>query len=404
VCLWIYGFKPVVLPTLQFTLYLPPKIQDPMMSTWSYIIWNGSPEIFSIGPITLRWYGLLFALGFLISQQILYYMFRKEGKPERDVETLTIYMLVATIVGARLGHIFFYEPEIIWTDPLSIFMPFQFTPEFKFTGLMGLASHGAAVGILFGLWLYSRKKKPGQNYLQTLDRIVILVTITGALIRFGNYFNSEILGKPTDAPTGIVFINRMTEAIEGDKSNPGNLVESTSVHRVENSTVSPEGIVPIKIFIFFKPGVAESDINLYMGSEMRNILFYLSEFVNQPPGPVRYEIVFDDQGKQYMARVLINGIVRHPAQLYESISCVILFALLFSIWYRNKNNLPEGRIFGFFMIILWTLRFVYEYLKENQVAFENSLPLNMGQILSIPLVLVGIFVLIRSYRQQPENS
>ena len=165
------------------------------MYSLNYVIWNGSPEIFSIGPITLRWYGLLFATGFLISQQILYYMHREEGKPEKDVETLTIYMVVATILGARLGHIIFYQPDIIWKDPLGILLPFEFNPTFRFTGLQGLASHGAAIGILFGLWLYSRKKKPNQNYLQVLDRIVILVALTGALIRFGNYFNSEILGK-----------------------------------------------------------------------------------------------------------------------------------------------------------------------------------------------------------------
>jgi len=100
----------------------------------SYIIWNSSPEIFSIGTFALRWYGLLFALGFLISQQILYYMYRKEGKPQQDVDTLTIYMVVATIIGARLGHILFYEPSMLVNDPLGVFLPFEFTPEFHFTG------------------------------------------------------------------------------------------------------------------------------------------------------------------------------------------------------------------------------------------------------------------------------
>ena len=179
------------------------------MGILSYIIWNASPEIFSFGSFALRWYGLFFALGFLISQQILYYMYRKEGKPEKDVDTLTIYMVIATILGARLGHVIFYQPEIIWTDPLGIFLPFEFNP-FRFTGLQGLASHGGAIGILFALWLYSRKKKPGQNYLQVLDRIVILVALTGALIRLGNYFNSEIIGLPTDKPWGVVFTGRLT--------------------------------------------------------------------------------------------------------------------------------------------------------------------------------------------------
>ncbi len=171
----------------------------------SYIIWDGSPEILSIGSFALRWYGLLFALGFLISQQVLYYIFRKEGKPEKDVDTLTIYMVVATILGARLGHVIFYQPELFVTDPLSILLPFEFSP-FKFTGLQGLASHGGAFGILFALWLYSRKKKPGQSYIQVLDRIVIVVALTGALIRSGKFFNSEIIGLPSNKPFSVVFI------------------------------------------------------------------------------------------------------------------------------------------------------------------------------------------------------
>lgn len=381
------------------------------MSLLNYIIWNGSPEIFTIGWITLRWYGLLFALGFLISQQILYYMHKQEGKPERDVETLTIYMVVSTIIGARLGHIIFYEPDMIWNDPLSIFLPFKFSPEFQFTGLMGLASHGAAVGILFGLWLYSRKNKPGQNYLQVLDRIVILVTLTGALIRFGNYFNSEILGKPTNSPTGVVFVSRVTEAIKGDKNDTNNRIESVTVHQVPDAPISGDGRVPIKLFIFFKPGIDESTAGIYVQTELRNVLAYLSRPGSDPAivdqsamDPIQFQTITDPDTKQVMARVVTTGIVRHPAQLYESISCVILFVFLFSIWMRYKINLPEGRIFGFFMIILWSLRFAYEYLKENQVPFEDKLPLNMGQILSIPLVIVGIFILIRSYHQQQENS
>ena len=371
-----------------------------MLNSLNYIIWNGSPEIFSIGPITLRWYGLLFATGFLISQQILYYMFRQEGKPERDVETLTIYMVVATILGARLGHILFYQPDIIWKDPLGILLPFEFSPSFKFTGLQGLASHGAAVGILFGLWLYSRKKKPNQNYLQVLDRIVILVALTGALIRFGNYFNSEILGKPTNALSGIVFINRVTEAIQGAVGRADNIVESVTVEKNNDPPEGANGRVPIKIFIFFKPGTSEGSAQFFCRSEVKNLLYYLSEFVDEPAtGTLHYQTILDPKTNQVMARVQTLGIARHPAQLYEAVSCVALFLFLLFIWWQHKINLPEGRIFGYFMIILWSMRFAYEFLKENQVPFEDRLTLNMGQFLSIPLVLIGIFILIRSYRQ-----
>jgi phosphatidylglycerol:prolipoprotein diacylglycerol transferase len=375
------------------------------MSILHYIIWNGSPEIFSIGPVTLRWYGLLFALGFLISQQILYYMFAKEGKPEDDVNTLTIYMVVATILGARLGHVIFYQPEIIWQDPLGILLPFQFSPEFKFTGLQGLASHGGAFGILFALWLYARKKKPGQNYLQVLDRIVILVALTGALIRFGNYFNSEILGKPTSGPTGVVFVSRVTEALRGDPDKASNMIQSVVVERDPEAHVSPDGTVGIKIYLFFKSGIPERDTHFYLRSTVKQTLFYMNEFVVEPANdPLRFQTVLDEKTNQVMARILTTGIVRHPAQLYESVSCVILFIILFLIWQHYKINLPEGRIFGLFMIILWSLRFAYEYLKENQVPFEDKLPLNMGQILSIPLVIVGIYILIRSYRQPAANT
>jgi len=364
----------------------------------SYLIWNGSPEIFSLGSFTLRWYGLLFASGFLISQQLLYHMFKKEGKPERDVETLTIHMIVATIIGARLGHVIFYEPAMLWEDPLQVFLPFELKP-FRFTGLQGLASHGAAIGILFGLWLYSRKRKPGQNYLQILDRIVILVALTGALIRLGNFFNSEIIGKPSNGPLSVVFINRVVDAIMDDEKN--GIVETVSVIKDKEAPEGQSGRVPILIYIFFKPNTSGEQVDAYM-RQVRQYLTHpaLSEFVDEPTlQSLRYKTAQEKEGV-LVSKVSTMGIARHPAQLYESISCLLLFAFLFWYWNKYKEHLPTGRIFGFFMIILWSLRFCYEFLKENQEAFEDSLALNMGQILSIPLVLVGILILTRSYRQK----
>ncbi len=371
------------------------------MTMISYIIWNGSPEIFSIGTFALRWYGLLFALGFLISQQLLYYIYRKEGKPEKDVETLTIYMVIATILGARLGHVIFYQPDMFLTDPLGILLPFQFSPTFKFTGFLGLASHGGAFGILFALWLYSRKKKPGQSYLQILDRIVILVALTGCLIRLGNFFNSEIIGKPTDSPLGVVFASPVKSAIlrNDDKS----LVETVGITSGSQFTDKTKGIVPLEMYLFFKKGVSRDDANNYVRTDVKYILTRLSEFVYESSEvPINYDIVSEKDGV-WVTKIHTFGIVRHPAQLYESISCLLLFAFLFWYWHSHQANPPPGRIFGFFLIILWSLRFVYEYLKENQEAFEGDLPINMGQILSIPLILIGIYVLIQSYKK-PSNK
>ena len=362
-----------------------------------FIIWNGSPEIFSYEQFALRWYGLLFALGFLVSQQILYYIYRKEGKPEKDVDTLTIYMIVATILGARLGHVIFYQPEIIWEAPLSVLLPFEFSP-FRFTGFQGLASHGAAIGILFALWLFSRKKKLGQNYLQILDRIVILVCITGCFIRLGNFFNSEIIGKPSSNPLSVVFVSKVTESFMRETKDAPCPVAYMEIKK-SNLPMGQNSRVPIDITVLFKKGIPETRARDYLNGQAKYYLTQLDEFIDEPAtSPMNYMLV-NEGVNLYSAKIQTFGIARHPAQLYESISCFIMFAFLLWYWSRYKINLPEGRIFGMFMIALWSLRFIYEFLKENQVAFEDQLKLNMGQVLSIPLIIVGILVLIRSYKK-----
>ena len=372
-----------------------------VMAMLSYFIWNGSPEIFSVGTFALRWYGLFFALGFLVSQQILYHMYKQEGKPLRDVDTLTIYMVIATIIGARLGHVIFYQPELIFEDPLTIFLPFEFSP-FRFTGLQGLASHGGAIGILFALWLYSRKGKPGQNYFQVLDRIVILVALTGALIRFGNYFNSEIIGKPTDSPTGVVFVNKLTEAMEDREMDGKRVIESIAFHPNDSLPRAANGRVPLSIYIFFNAGVTEDDARM-TAFGAKGVLQNLYSFFDESPDNYDYQIVTQKNGN-LAARINTFGVARHPAQLYESISCLLLFMLLYWIWSRHRENLPPGRLFGIFLIVCFGLRFLYEFLKENQESFEDNMVLNMGQILSIPLVIAGIFVLIHSYRKQVQTT
>ena len=266
------------------------------------IIWDVDPEIFSIGSFSIRWYGLLFATGFILSHRVLSYIFRSEGKPESDVDTLTVYMVAATILGARLGHFLFYDPGQFIRDPLSIVIP----------PYAGLASHGAAIGIFVALYLYSRRKKD-QSYLWVIDRMVIVVALTGCCIRLGNLMNSEIIGKATDLPWGFVFM-----------------------HNDEFSKVA-----------------------------------------------------------------------RHPAQLYEAIYCLLLFFFLLWVWSRKKALTPEGSLGGLFMIILFTLRFLDEYLKENQEPFENEminqLGLNMGQLLSIPAVGVGVILLLIAYRRKKKR-
>lgn len=388
----------------------------------SYFLWSGSPEIFALGPISLRWYGLLFASGFLISQQILYYIYKEEGKPQKDVDTLTVYMVIATILGARFGHVLFYQPEILLESPLSVILPFEFSP-FRFTGFQGLASHGGAIGILIALWIYAnyaidfsktviigsekkikrgvfftKRSLPGQSYLQVLDRMVIVVALTGCLIRVGNFFNSEIIGKPTESFASVVFTSPLEESILKERATP-TPVSSVVIKKNDEPKPEGEGRVPIAIYLIFNKGVSEPEVANYINGELKYYMANLPEFYDEPFGrDIRYQISQDPDGT-YLAKVSTIGIGRHPAQLYEAGSCLLLFIILFWYWSRWKANLPPGRFFGAFLVILWSLRFAYEYLKENQVSFEDSLPFNMGQILSIPLILVGLAIFIWSYRK-----
>lgn len=321
-------------------------------------------------------------------------MFKQEGKPEKDVDTLTIYMVIATIIGARLGHVFFYEPLRYLANPLDIFKIWE----------GGLASHGAAVGILVALWLYSRKKKPGQSYIQTLDRIVILVALTAMLIRLGNFYNSEILGKPTKTSNGVVFVRNVAEVLERDE-----YIENVSFAKAEGAN-NEAGYPPIKMLIEFNRDKQNpNELSAYVNSRLMDRLannYYIHEHISQV-SDIQFKLGQDETGR-YSAIINTFAIPRHPAQLYESISSLVLFAILFWMWYRKKENLAPGRIFGVFMIYLWSLRFFYEYLKEVQVdaeiEFINSYGINYGQLYSIPLVLVGIIVLVLSFRKTEQTA
>lgn len=265
---------------------------------FGYIIWDVNPEIFSIGSFSIRWYGLLFASGFLVGQRIMAHIFRKEGLKETLLDSLLLTMVITTVVGARLGHFLFYEPEVLFKNPLQVI-----TPPFA-----GLASHGATIGILLGLYFYARAKK--MNFLWVVDRIVIVVALAGCFIRMGNLMNSEIVGKVTDVPWAFVFT--------------------------------------------------------------RNF-----EFTQYP---------------------------RHPAQLYEAIACVILCLLLFWMWNKRKTQTPQGLLLGIFLIWVFGLRFVIEFFKENQVAFENELPFNMGQLLSVPAIILGIVFLAYAFKNKDKKQ
>lgn len=252
----------------------------------NYIHWNVAPQIFSIGGFEIRWYGLFFAVGFLISYFIIQNMFKRENVELALLDKLTVYAGLGTIIGLRLGHVLFYQPDYYINHILEIFEVWK----------GGLASHGGALGILTALFLFSRKyKKP---YLWLLDKIVIVVALTGSFVRLGNLMNSEIFGVPTTVPWAFIF---------------------------ESS----------------------------------------------------------------------DNIPRHPTQIYESMAYITIFFILMFLYYKKDKWKIQGYIFSLFLIMLFIFRFFIEFIKDKQVDFEQSMPLNMGQLLSIPFIIFGIYFFIR---------
>jgi len=360
------------------------------MSILSFVIWSANPDIFIIPGLDhpVRWYGLLFASGFIISQQLMQWFFRSEGRDEKDVDQLTMYMIIGTVVGARIGHCLFYNPDYYLSNPLDILKIWE----------GGLASHGGVIGILTVLYLYSRKKTD-QSYYWILDKIAIVVFICGALIRFGNFMNSEIIGLPTGSDYGVVFTRSMEDLLVKSNEN----VTSVNFEKGGEAVSNQSGRVPIKIVIeydkskefnekaatsFFENNI-KSTVNRYAS---------LSDHIYMDKTERLIYKLYKANAIQY-AEIHTLGIARHPAQLYESIYCLILFFLFLHIWYWHRNKFNEGFIFGLWMVILWSLRFTDEFFKENQEAFEEGMTLNMGQLLSIPLVIFGIWIVVNKWKK-----
>lgn len=255
-----------------------------------YINWHPNPEIFRIGSFAIRWYGLLFALGFYLGYLLMKFFFKKEQQNSALLDPILLYVALGTIIGARLGHCLFYEPEVYLKQPLEIL--------FIWKG--GLASHGAAIGIILSLILFSKIKKLPILYL--FDRISLVVPLGGGLIRIGNLMNSEIFGVPTQLPWAFIFSN-------------------------------------------------------------------------------------------------IDNIPRHPTQIYEALFYFILFAFLLHIYLKNNGKPKSGIIFGYLVFFLFLFRFFIEFIKENQVTFEDELTLNMGQYLSLPFIIASIVFLLIKIKQ-----
>ena len=257
------------------------------------IVWNVKPQIFEIGDFQLRWYGLLFASSFIAGNYLMGKMFKHEGVPEKWLDKILIYVLIGTVLGARFGHVFFYDWPYYSQNLGEILMVWK----------GGLASHGAAIGVIVSLWLFSRNVSH-RSILWSLDRVVIVTALGAVFIRIGNLMNSEIIGIPTDVPWAFIFER-------------------------------------------------------------------------------------------------IDMLPRHPVQLYEAFTYLLLFLILNNLYWKRNAGEKKGLLFGLFLVGLFTSRFFMEFFKNSQGGFESSLgeTFSTGQWLSIPFVLIGFYFIWKSSKQ-----
>lgn len=300
------------------------------------IVWNPSEGI-DLGFFMVRYYSLMFVIAFGLGWYVMKAIYQREGESLEKLDNLFVYTVLATLIGARLGHVFFYDWAYFKDHKLEILLPirenaneslFGIIQGWEFTGFAGLASHGAAIAIILVMYFYSKKvvQKP---ILWILDRIVLPVALGAIFVRLGNFFNSEIVGHKTTSPFGIKFIR--------DFYSPREAVEQTGIQNV---------------------------------NEAYNAIASNPQF----------------------AQLLENVSPKHPAQLYEAIGYVFVFLILYFLYWKTDARNKLGYIFGVFLVLLWTVRFLVEFVKESQGGFESALGLfSTGQWLSIPFIIAGFY-------------
>lgn len=303
--------------------------------------WNPITGIDIVGNFKLHFYSVMWIVAFILGWYIMKRIFTKEKISLDYLDPLFIYTVLATMLGARLGHVLFYQSELISEDFFSIFLPFKFKGGFEFTGFQGLASHGAAIGIIIGMYLY-RRKYTYKSILWILDRIVIPVSSGAIFIRIGNFINSEIIGKASgDFPLGVRFIQ--------DQYYKSEIVQRTGIKDVQKAYNA----------------VTEN-------SQFQNLL----------------------EAVPY----------RHPSQLYESFCYIFVFLILWYFYSKTTKKDQPGFLFGLFLVLLWSIRFFIEFTKEPQGdEYINWFNLNTGQWLSIPFVLIGLYFMF-VYKSKNANK
>ena len=309
------------------------------------LVWNPS-EGLDLGFFMIRYYSLMFVVAFGLGWYIMKHIFEREGESIDKLDSLFIWTVLATLIGARLGHVFFYDWEYYRNHLVEIALPIRenangnllgFINGWEFTGFTGLASHGAAISIVIAMYFYSKNilKRP---QLWILDRVVIPVASGAIFVRLGNFFNSEIIGKETTSSFGFRFLR--------DQFSPRDVVNATGISN---------------------------------------------------PNDAYTAIATDPKFANLLAQVP----AKHPTQLYEAFCYIFVFAILFFLYWKTEARKKSGFLFGLFLVLLFTVRIIVESVKESQGGFESELGniLSTGQWLSIPFILIGLFFVFRAKKE-----
>lgn len=307
--------------------------------------WNPDDTLFKLGVLQIKYYNLLWIIAFAVGWYIMKRIFERENKSREQLDSLFVYTVLATMLGARLGHVFFYDWAYYKNHLLEILLPireragstlFGIINGYEFTGFTGLASHGAAIGVIVGMYLFTRKHREF-SVLYILDRIVIPISLGAFLVRLGNFFNSEINGKITDASFFL------------------------ATRFVRDSDDMPAG----------KAMAITGEKN---------------------PNAAYHALQDNPQFSEYLEAIPF----RHPAQLYEGVLYIGVFALLYYLYWKTGRKDKPGYLFGLFLVLLWTIRFFVEFVKKSQGGFEESLGLlTTGQWLSLPFIVLGLYFMFR---------
>ena len=356
-----------------------------MMSTFfSYILWNADPVIVEVFGRALRWYGLLFGLGLYFGLLISYRMMRTALLPASvTLDRLFLPIFVGTIVGARLGHILFYDPAFYFSNPLEIL----------YIHKGGLASHGGVFGVFLALWFFARRHKVA--LLALLDYAVIAMPLAFFFIRMANLANSEIYGLPTEAPHGFVFTRTATErlqrAFEAEK-----ISYSPAACPVARKDLAQDLVqeIVLEVDVQHANTVSEDVLRAQVRRYLPRILSaravrdHITYPAHTPP-----LTIYEKEGKQHVSFCVL-ATARHPTQLYEGVGYLLLFVFFYTVRRRRGRFFSEdGVALGLGLMYTALVRFVVEYWKIPQEEFSHALPLNMGQMLSLPFFLAGAYLL-----------